>query len=131
MAQDGMKNYTISVDDKLKIIRYRHTGNIPRKELGEAWTEILNIDEFTQQEFHLLADYRGATFNFSIDETKAIDQFLIAHKALLKGKKEALIVDNPFTTVVAILFEDKLYAQTGFEIKAFSTEHAAIRWLIG
>jgi len=121
--------YTIEINNRLRIIEYRHEGNIVRHELGEAWQDLLKILEFTQEGYGLLADYRKATFDFVVEDTDVIDDFLLSIKDVLKGKKEAVLVDNPFATVISYLYEKKTQKKLGFTVKTFSTENAAIRWL--
>lgn len=121
--------YNLATDKNLKIIRYTHSGLISRKELGAAWTEILQKDEFTKSGYNLLSDYRNADFDFTVDETDVIWDFLESIKHILNGKRESVITDKPFTTAISMLFEKKLYSKMGFNIKIFSTEHAALHWL--
>ena len=123
-------NYTLTVDSELKIIRHRHSGLIERKELGEVWQQLLSMKEFTELEYNLLSDYRNAKFNFSVEDTPAISTFLNSLSHILKGKREVVIVDDPHATAIAILFENELLQTIGFEVKVFSTESAALKWLI-
>jgi len=121
--------YNLETDKNLKIIRYTHSGLISRKELGTAWTEILQKDEFTKSGYNLLSDYRNADFDFTVDETDVIWDFLESIKHILNGKRESVITDKPFTTAISMLFEKQLYSKMGFNIKIFSTEQAALHWL--
>jgi hypothetical protein len=98
-------------------------------ELGAAWAEILQKDEFTKSGYNLLSDYRNADFDFSINETDVIWNFLESIKHILNGKRESVITDKPFTTAISMLFEKQLYSKMGFNIKIFSTEQAALNWV--
>ena len=45
--------YLIIINYDLKIIRYKHNGNIERKEIGAAWNELLSLKEFTEKGYNL------------------------------------------------------------------------------
>lgn len=66
--------FTIKIDDKLKIIRYRHKGIVNKKEIGKAWQQLILIKEFTEQNYHLLSDYRNSIFKFNIDMAEALSE---------------------------------------------------------
>jgi len=121
--------FKIEIDNDIRIIRYTHDGLISRQELGLAWGEILKLNEFSHLKFNLLSDYRNADFDFSVNETDVIWEFLESIKHILKGKRESVITDKPFTTAISMLFEKELYLKIGFNVKIFSTEKEALRWL--
>jgi hypothetical protein len=49
--------------------------------------------------------------------------------AHVKGRKQALIVDSPYSVAGSIVFKNKVYKEIGFDVKVFSTEPAALKWL--
>lgn len=122
--------YSIVIDNKLKIIRYNHIGLIDAEEIGEVWKELLSIKEFTEMGYNLLSDYRNTQFNFSVSIVKEIVEFMHSIKHIVKGKKQSILVDNPISTAGSILLENEVNEKVGFLIKVFSTEDAALRWLI-
>jgi hypothetical protein len=121
--------YKIETDYKLNIIRYSHSGNIPLKEIGDVWKELLNMNEFVNLKYNLLSDYRNANFEFSVSNSDVIMDFFQTIKHILNGKKEAVITDKPLTTAVSIMFEKKTLSELGFDVRVFSTENAALAWL--
>lgn len=123
-------SYTIEVDDFFKVIRYTHKGLIERIELREVWEKLLQLQEFISGGYGLLSDYRGSVFNFKLEETGIIDEFLNSLENILRGKKQSVIVDNPHATVISMIFQNKLFDTIGFRVKVFSTEKAAISWLV-
>lgn len=123
-------DYSIVIDQENRIIRYKHSGEIEREDLGTAWQELLMIKEFTELGYSLLSDYRNSVFLFNLNDTKVIEDFLLSIQHILKGKKEGVIVDNPFSTAVSVYFQSKLQKMIGFEVKVFSTEKAALDWLV-
>ena len=123
-------NYTIEADDTLKIIRYKHFGKVDKEGIGKAWQELIMLKEFTELNYNLLSDYRGAAFNLSLEDVELISDFLSSLKHILNGKKQSLIIDDPKATAFSIIFEDKIYEKIGFKVKVFSTIEAAVDWLV-
>jgi len=122
--------YSITINHQLKIIHYKHNGIIERNTIGEAWKELLSINEFTELKYNLLSDYRNGTFNFKANEINVIESFLHSIKDILSGKKNSVIVSNPNDTLVSLLFENKKSKEINFIVKTFSTESAALAFLI-
>ena len=58
-----------------------------------------------------------------------IIDYMKAIEPIVKGKKQALIVDDPYSVAGSMLFENKVYREVGFIVKVFSTEEAALKWL--
>lgn len=124
-------NYTIKVDHDLKIIRYSHSGLIERKEeIGKAWEELLSLKEFTDLNYNLLSDYRNSALNLPIEDIDLICDFLYSIKHILKGKKQSLILEDPKSTAMSLLFESEIYNKIDFKVKVFSTKEGAISWLV-
>lgn len=121
---------SIIIDHENKYIHYSHQGRISRKEIGDVWEELLNLTEFSKEKYNLLSDYRNGVFDFSIDKIDVIKDFLIANQDVLKGKKNAVIVDNPGETAIAMMFENEMQIQFNFYVKTFSTLEAAVDFLV-
>jgi hypothetical protein len=121
--------YSININHDLRIIIYRHSGSILEEDIGSAWDEFMNMVEFTSLGYNLLSDYRNGQFEISIDRIQAITEILSKLKPILKGKKQALIVDDPYSVAGSMLFEANVYKEVGFIVKPFSTEAAALKWL--
>lgn len=123
-------NYSISPDSDLKIIRYKHTGKLKQEDIGKAWEEFLQMDEFVHQGYHLFSDYRDAIFDMDMEEVYQIVDKLKAMGQVLDGKKQSIIVTDPYSTAGSILFEEIVKSKINFKIKIFSTENAALKWLL-
>lgn len=123
-------SYSIKIDHENKYIHYAHSGIIKRKEIGEAWKELLDLTEFSKGKYNLLSDYRNGFFDFNINEIAPIEEFLKANKEVLNGKKNAVIVDNPHETVIAVMFENKLQKEINYIVKTFSNLIPAIHFLV-
>lgn len=122
-------NYKIEINHDLKAIEYRHSGDIERKSIGYAWDNILLIKEFSEGKYNLISDYRGANFKFGMESTEFINNYLYNLRKILKGKKEAVIVDKPFTTAFSLYFENKLFDEIGFYVKVFNNKKTAFDWI--
>ncbi len=123
-------NYSIIINHKKKYISYTHTGTIERKEIGEVWRKLLDMNEFTQEKYNLLTDYRGARFDFSFNELSVIELFLESIKPILDGKRNAVITDSPNETVISMIIENSMNKKTNFHVKIFSTTESAERFLL-
>lgn len=123
------QTYSIDIDHEHKIILYRHSGIIKKEDIGKAWEKLLNLKEFTEKGYNLLTDYRNAIFDMEIADIQLISNHLIQLKSILKGKKQAFIIDQPINTALSILFKGEVYKQIGFIVRTFSTEESALEWL--
>ncbi len=122
--------YNISIDHELRIIRYKHSGIIHAEDIEDAWSDFLKIQDFTQNKYELLSDYRNGKFQMKLSDLSGVIGFMHEIENIVKGKKQALIVDNPYSVATSILFKNKVYKEIGFNVKVFSTEPAALKWLI-
>lgn len=122
--------YAISLDHDNKIIRYKHVGKLKMQDIGMAWDDFLKMEEFTQGGYHLFSDYREAVFDMEMDEVHDIVNILDSMGPVLNGKKQAIVIEDPYSTAGSILFEQISQKKLAFMIKIFSTEPAAMKWLL-
>lgn len=121
--------YSISIDHKNKLIRYRHSGLIYAGDIEEAWGDFLKLNEFTHAKYNLLSDYRGGKFEIPTDFLPEIIKFMKNIEAVVRGKKQALVVDEPYSVAASIIFKNEVNKKIGFIVSVFSTEEAALKWL--
>ena len=121
--------YTISINHELKLIEYKHSGIIYAEDIGEAWKEFLALQEFTNLKYNLLSDYRNGKFQFKPVIINEIVDYMKKIEMIVRGKKQALIVDDPLSVAESILFQNDVHKQVGFNVCVFSTEDSALRWL--
>ena len=127
-----INDYTIDLDYDHKIVWYKHTGVLTHEDIGHVWeNELLTRKEFTEQGFNLFSDYSDARFDIELDFLPVLMGFMKSIEHIVKGKKQCLIVSDPFSTASSVLFENKINEEIGFEVKVFNTEQAALDWLIG
>lgn len=122
-------NYSFSINHNLKIIEYKHSGLIKKEDIGAAWNDFLNLNEFTQMGYNLLSDYRNGKFEIPINKLAEIIQFMHEIEAIVKGKKQALVLNDPYSSAATVLFNKDVYEEVGFDVKLFSTKTAALEWL--
>jgi hypothetical protein len=125
------KKYSIEIDHEWRIIRYKHSGIIHAEEIEEAWGEFLKIKDFTQDKYNLLSDYRNGKFQIPLSHLPEMIEFMRKIESVVRGRKQALIVDHPYSVAGSIIFMNKVYKEIGFKVKVFSTLPAAIKWLTG
>lgn len=121
--------YTITIDHKNKLIYYKHVGKLKMQDIGLVWDELLKLDEFTQGAYDLLSDYREAVFDMNPEEVYDIVNVLDVMGSVLNEKKQAILVNDPYSTAGSILFEKISNKELAFTTKIFSTEKAALEWL--
>lgn len=121
--------YTINLDHELKLVRYRHSGLIHAADIEEAWGEFLTFREFTVLKYNLFSDYRNGKFKIPIGFLPEIVEFMRKIENVVRGKKQALLVDEPYSVAASMLFETEINREVGFEVQVFSTEKAALNWL--
>lgn len=122
-------DYSINIDNDLKIIRYKHSGVLGFNDIGAAWEEFLGLKEFTEKKYNLLSDYRGATFNMKVEKIGDIIEFMKGIRHIVNGKRQSIIIHDPYSTAGSMIFSNKVFDEIGFEVKIFTTEDAAIKWL--
>jgi hypothetical protein len=113
-------SYSINTDHQNRVIHYKHTGLIAKDDIGMAWQEFLQMKEFTDLKYDLLSDYSDAKFNMNVRDIDEITGFLARLKPILDGKKQALIMTEPMTIALSLLFEGDVNEQVGFIVKVFS-----------
>ena len=122
-------NYSIHIDHKRKLINYKHSGIIKAEDIEEAWRDFLEMKEFTQLQYNLYSDYRNGVFQIPRNSLPDIIEFMRRIEPVVKGKKQALIVDEPNSVAASILFENRVNEEIGFIVAVFSTEESALKWL--
>lgn len=121
--------YSYKIDHDLKLVRYRHSGLIYAKDIEEAWSEFLTLKEFTALKYNLFSDYRNGKFQIPLEQIAEIIKFMRNIENFVRGKKQALLVDEPYSVAASMLFEEEVTREVGFNVQVFTTEQAALKWL--
>ncbi len=121
--------YSIIIDHELKLIKYKQSGLIYGEDIGEAWQEFLSLSEFTELKYNLFSDYRNGKFQIARQDISEIMNYMKKIDSIIRGKKQALIVDDPYSVAASMLFRNEVNEQVGFIVQVFTTEKAALKWL--
>lgn len=127
---ENNKHYTVSIDHEKKIIRYKHSGILVPENIGNVWEhEFLQKKEFTELGYDLYSDYSESKFDIPTSFLPELIEFMKAIQHIVKGKKQSIIVEDPYSTAASLIFENVVNAKIGFKVKVFSTHNAALKWL--
>jgi hypothetical protein len=122
-------NFNIRIDHNNKVIIYKHFGEIKKEDIGAAWYEFLQMEEFTQKKYNLLSDYSEGKFILDVKEVDEITEHLYKLKDILENKKQAIIINEPVSAAISVLFEGEVNEKVGFKVTIFSTIEAGMKWL--
>jgi hypothetical protein len=122
-------NYRILIDHQSRLIQYSHVGIINLEDIGSAWAEFKELKEFTALKYNLLTDYSEAKFDMKLDDLDKITDHLVSQRDILNNKKQAIILSEPLSTALSMLFKGKIIKQIGFNVEIFSTKEGALKWL--
>jgi len=122
-------NFSISIDHDNKLIHYKHWGVITRKDIGAAWMQFLQLEEFTAGKYNLLSDYSKGRYQMATNEVDMITNHLAGLSHILRGKKQAIIVQEATSTAISMIFEGEVIRKVGFIVQTFSTVEAGLHWL--
>lgn len=124
-------NYNITIDHQSRLIRYKHSGTLEQQEIGYVWTnEFLKMREFTQLQYNLFSDYSDAKFNIPTSFLPELIAFMKEIEPIVRGKKQGIVVDDPYSTAASLIFEHEVNKAVGFQVKVFNTHKAALNWLL-
>jgi len=114
--------------DRPELIKVLYSGIIAKEDILQ-YIKLIDEDESLPEMLLILGDARKAEFNF---DTASLDSFAEAvNKSIKKFKKvrEAFIQSTPFGTALSILY-NQLQKDSRYESAVFTTEKAAMEWLI-
>jgi len=90
----------------------------------------ISSDNSLPRKMRVLIDSRGTKMDLRIEDIALTNEAV--KKALTKYTflKEAIIVDKPYETVIATMFERFYAKMDSYAFRVFSTENAARSWLM-
>jgi hypothetical protein len=121
---------SLDIIDELDIVVHRYKDIVTARKLGGAWNALMKLEAFTEKGYDLISNYGKAKFDFRLEDLEVAKKFLRKYRMKLSGKKEAIITDNPYTTALCMLFKQHAQNEAGLQVRIFSTEQAAIKWII-
>ena len=121
--------YSIEMDHGLKAIKYKHKGDLHYDDLMNAWQAILKLKEFTELKYNLFSNYKDARLIMKLEEVDQVLDFLFNLKPILEGKKQAIVIVDPHSTMANKFLRNDAYNTLGFIVQNFSNEKSALEWL--
>ncbi|MBN1386825.1 MAG: STAS/SEC14 domain-containing protein [Bacteroidales bacterium] len=115
-------------DEELKILRVKYPGMLTKEEIIAHYDELRANRNF-HRNIRILIDCRDSTFMVKPEEVPELTE--AAKKAVREYVfvKEAMMVTDPYETVIVILFEKGINIPN-YRFKIFYTEEAALNWLL-
>ncbi len=120
---------TYSYNEKSNLLELHTMGVM---QVGDIISHYVHIrkDPTLPKKLKVLIDARGAQLDLRIEDialtNDAVKEALLNFDSL----REAIIVDKPYETVIATMFE-RFYSKTeSYIFRVFSTENAARVWLM-
>lgn len=122
-------NFTLQIDASNKLIRYTHVGDLDPESIGLAWNELLIMPEFVTGGYDLLTDYSQAIYTGESEDMEMIAEHLIQFSSILRGKMQAIIFEDSYSTALTILFNNEVHQKTGFIVAVFTNLSEGLAWL--
>ncbi len=121
------KNYTFYFDPDTRIMYKYYYGEISFDDIESSWDEAINKNIIPGETSGFILDYQKASVNIPVKLYNQIPEYYKQHLDIFGGKRIAVLTTNPKDIVIPILVETE---SQGFESKPFSTEEAAIKWIL-
>jgi len=123
-----MKNfYKYKLNSELNILYKYYYGSISIEDIFSSWQYAFDNNMISKDIKGFILDFRESTFDFKVDKFQDISNFYKEHIDVFGGTKIGLISVNPRDVVIPILFTTK---DKGYKSSAFSTDQAAIDWIL-
>ncbi len=117
----------IQFDEEYHLLHTKLSGKIHFEDVEEHYSHIFESHDLPR-DLNVMIDARYAQFQLKPADIEMI--VAMAAECLPKYKRisEAIVVDKPYETMVAMLFEESS-TLPGYHFKTFSTIKAAQNWL--
>jgi len=89
----------------------------------------IHTDDSLPKNLKVLIDARGTQFKLNVEDLNHARKELVQALGKYTSIREAILVDKPHATAIAILFSDSYSDITSYSFRVFSTEIEALRWL--
>lgn len=115
-------------DEDFKILRVRYPGMLTKEEIIGHYEELRTNNSF-HRNIRILIDCKDSNFTVKPDDVPELLDAARNAARNYKSVKEAMMVTDPYETVIVTLFE-KGIDLPNYRFKVFYTEDAALRWLV-
>lgn len=117
------------IDHHKKIIYRKFESALTLEDIRESWNEILKMDEFVDQNYDLISDYRNADLKIKFRQIWEAVAFYIKNKDKLIGSCHAVVTNSPRPTAFSTFFERNYDTIIPMAYKTLYTTEEALQWL--
>jgi hypothetical protein len=120
---------TYSFNEEAGFLELKTEGVMKVKDIISHYVHI-TMDDSLQGKMKVLIDSRGTRMDLRVEDIALTKEAV--EKAMRKFSflREAIIVDKPYETVIATMFERFYSKMDNYQLRVFSTENAARNWLM-
>lgn len=123
-VMENVFKYLFNEDSKI-FYKY-YIGNISFEDIQNSWNHIISNQLMPTESIGIIIDYRDATLQMEPKEHSKITKLYRDNIETFRGKKIAIITEDPKDIVIPMLVRIK---DDGYSSKPFSTEKAAVSWI--
>lgn len=91
--------------------------------------KMLRLDETLPRKLKVIIRGKDFLFNVKGPEIKKVSKYVIAALEKFKSLKEAIVVENSYSTAIGVVFEES-NKYDKYQFKVFSSENSAEEWLM-
>lgn len=111
------------------ILEVNVTGTLTIETIISHYERITN-DVSLPRILRVLIDAKSAKFDIKMDDIKSTTDGVTKALQRYIYISEAILVDKPYATAVALLFNNNNGGLDSYDFQVFNTENAARKWLI-
>jgi len=122
-----IKTYSFNEEDG--ILELKTEGLMKVKDIISHYVHITSDDSLPEK-MKVLIDSRGTRMDLRVEDIALTNEAVKQAMRKFRFLKEAIIVDKPYETVIATMFERFYSKMDNYLFRVFSTENAARNWLL-
>jgi hypothetical protein len=122
-----IKSY--SFDEEARVLNLRTEGIMKVDDIISHYVHITK-DQSLPKKLKVLIDSRDTKMDLRFEDIALTNDAVIKALEKFSSLKEAIIVDKPYETAVATMYERFYLKMESYHFRVFSTEHAARNWLM-
>jgi hypothetical protein len=120
---------TYSFNEETQVLDLITVGVMKVEDIISHYVHI-SKDDSLPRKMRVLIDSRGTKMELRIEDIALTNEAVKKALAKYTYLKEAIIVDKPYETVIATMFERFYSKMDSYAFRVFSTENAARSWLM-
>ncbi len=123
-------NSNIEVICKETVIKKSFTGELEINTIINSWIEIVELYRTYRINKCLLLDYCNTKISFTRSDKDLFIAFALLKKECFKNLKIGILTSDPTSTCFFLLIQGEIFRKVGCDLKVFSTEKAALKWIL-